>query len=292
MSITLDALFFGYSLVSLGDIKDSKFSDLHTVRRWLVSPDRLTISNNKYSIDGVKFLDDTYKNWYIYVPTTNQLGTSKCGVGLLYLVGLYEIFLRNNMGYNADYVEMFSQPYRIGRTDKTDSDERDRFEETLANMGSSGYALMDNDGDSIEFLETSNATGYQGYDNLEVRLEKKISKLILGHSDALDSIPGQLGNVGGNDNPVYLAMLDKKTKDGIFVKNIVNTELLTRMRKLGFDVPVGSYFDFKNDDENNKSINFYSDIASKMADGGLAMLPSYFEDKTGIKTTNTDNGGV
>lgn len=295
MSITLDSLFFGYSLISLGDIVDNKFNDIKPAKRWLVSPDRFTITENLYNIQGIDFRTGGYEDWNIYVPTNNITGSSNCGVGLLYLVGLYEIFLRNNLGYNADYVELFSQPYRVGRTDKTDSLERDNFELMLAEMGSSGYALMDSEGDSIEFLETSNTGGYEGYANLEERLEKKISKILLGHSDALDSIPGQLGNLSGSESPVYLAMLDKKTKDGNFVQNIINSELIPRMRKLGYNMPIGCYFNFKNDEESNKNALFYSDIAAKLAKNGIQMDPDFFTEQTGIltiKPTDNTNGGI
>jgi hypothetical protein len=175
LSLSLDALFFGYSLISLGDIVEGKFKDVQTVKRWNVSPDRLIVSPLTYDPNGISFDDKEHKNWHVYVKTSNNTGSSPCGFGLLYNVGIYEIFLRNILGYNGDFVELYSQPYRIGTTSKMEGAERDEFERAVAEMGSSGYLIKDNDGDTVEFLESSlGGNGWQGYDNFEQRIEENI----------------------------------------------------------------------------------------------------------------------
>ena len=77
-------------------------------------------------------------------------------------------------GHSGEVVA--AQPYRVGKTDKTEGPERDELEKALRDMGSSGYALID-PVDEIAFLETAlGGTGYKGYDNLEARCEAKVSK--------------------------------------------------------------------------------------------------------------------
>ena len=129
------------------------------------------------------------------MKTQNDVGTSPCGYGLFWELSILEIFLRNLLGYNGDFVELFAQPFRVGKTNKTDETERAAFADTIRNAGSSGWALIDDIGESIELLESSlGGTGYNGYDNFEQRLEAKVSQLILGHADALKSVPGKLGS--------------------------------------------------------------------------------------------------
>jgi phage gp29-like protein len=284
IDLSLDSLFYGYSLISLGDMKDGKFKDIKTIKRWNISPDRYIVSNVPYNTTGKDFRDKDVYNWHVYVPTTNELGTSACGYGLLYNVAIYEIFLRNILGYNGDFVELYSQPFRVGKTGKTEESERVNFENAVANMGSAGYAILDEIGDSIEFMETAKGgNGWQGYDNLEQRLEKKISKLILGHADALDSVSGALGSTQGEDSPTSQALSDKTTKDGGFVEDIVNSELLPRLIKLGFKISPTDKFEFKNDDEvqdNNKKL-IANAVEIKKA--GLQVDKDYFEKQTGIK---------
>lgn len=284
LNYALDSIFYGYSLIALGDIVDESFPNINLIKRWNVSPDRLNVTNFTYSISGALFLEEPYKNWHVYVKTYNDIGTSKSGYGLLYKVGLYEIFLRNLLGFNGDFVELYSQPYRVGKTTKIDEKERAELATAIQQMGSAGWALIDPD-DSIEFLETAlGGTGYQGYDNLEQRLEKKISKIILGHADAMDSIPGQLGNTSGKKSPVDRALEDKQTKDGSFISNVVNNGLLTNMRALGFNIPDDTKAILKNDAEILETTNTLIDQAVKMQSAGLQMDAEYFTSQTGIPT--------
>lgn len=289
INYSLDALFYGYSLISLGDVVEDRFPNLSIVRRWNVSPDRYNVTSYVYSLSGTPFLEGEAADWHIYAATPTDTGVSPCGYGLLYKVAVYEIFLRNLLGFNGDFVELYAQPYRVGKTSKTDENERAVFEAALRDMGSAGYALID-ESDSISFIETAlGGTGYKGYESLEARCEKKISKIILGHADALDSVPGKLGASQGDDNPVAVALRDKQTTDGRYVQYIVNSELLPRLRKLGFVIPDGIRFAFKNDaevmagrlgeDEANKKT---AEVLQVLSQAGYAVPSEWIEERTGI----------
>ena len=293
MSHALDALFFGYSLISLGDIVDDGFPDLTIIKRWNISPDRHNVTSFIYAANGIDFLEPPVSDWHIWVPTPTDNGSSNCGYGLYYKIGIYEIFLRNLLGFNGDFVELYSQPYRVGKTTKTNEAERAELERALQQMGSSGYALIDPT-DEISFLETAlGGTGWKGYENLEQRCEKKISKLVLGHADAVDSIPGKLGGgQGQEESPVLVALSDKQSKDGKFISAVVNKELLPRMRKMGFSIPEEVSFQFKNDQEveemrrrEDASNLTTAKIAQTMKSAGLQMDAKYFSKRTGIVAT-------
>lgn len=283
ISYSLDAIFFGYSLISLGDIEKGKIKDVNIIKRWYTSPDRLIASDTLYALTGAEFLDKEYYPWHVWVKTKNDTGTTDVGFGLLYNIGVYEIFLRNILGYNGDFVELYSQPYRIGKTNKTEEDERNEFTDAVANMGSAGYAILDAVDDEIEFLESSlGANGYQGYSDFEKRLEQKISKIVLGHADALDSTSGKLGGSQGDDNPTAKALRDKQSKDGVFIEDVVNNELFPRLRLLGFKIPETAKFKFKNDHEIHENNERLTAIAVDIKKAGLQMDKAYFEEQTGI----------
>ena len=287
---SLDALFFGYSLISLGDIEGDTFKSTSLIRRWNVSPDRMNVAEFIYSLSGAKFAEEPFKDWHIWVPTPSENGVGTCGYGLFYKIALYEIFLRNTLGYNGDFVELFAMPYRVGKTTKTEEKERAELESAIQNMGSAGWAVID-PMDEIEFLETGmSGTGYTAYESLEQRCEKKVSKLILGHEDAVASTPGRLGATQGDDNPVASALRDKQVRDGKFIERMVNGQLLPKMRNLGFKIPQNIRFEYKNDAEKESfrsrqdaSNKVTAEIAQVMKNAGLKMDPKYFEDRTGIK---------
>lgn len=295
IAYSMDALFFGYSLISLGNIENDSFPNLSLIRRWNVSPERMNVTQLVYSIGGANFDEDPYRNWHVWVPTLNENGTGACGYGLFYKIALYEIFLRNTLGYNGDFVELFAMPYRVGKTTKTTESERAELESAIQNMGSAGWAIVD-PMDEIEFLENNMAgTGYTAYESLEKRCQQTVSKIILGHSDAMDSTPGKLGAGQGDDNPIAQALSDKQTKDGRFIERIVNGKLLPRMKALGFKIPDGYTFQFKNDEEKEEfrsrqdaSNKVTAEIAQTMKNAGLKMDAKYFEERTGIVTTEVE----
>ncbi|MFB6456560.1 DUF935 family protein [Chitinophaga sp. Hz27] len=290
LGYSLDAIFFGYSLISLGDIKYDAFPDLSLVRRWNVSPDRLQVTQLVYSLDGANFTEEPYSDWHIWIKTKSETGVNNCGYGLFYKIGLYEILLRNTLGYNADFVELYAMPYRVGKSSKTEESERAELELALQSMGSAGYAIID-PMDDIEFLETKlGGTGWESYDNLEQRCVKTVTKLILGHEDAMSSTPGKLGAGGKKeDNPVTIALLSKQTKDGRFLESLVNKQLLPRMRRLGFRIPETLHFEFKNDEEReafrrreDESNQATAKIYQTISQAGGSPDWEYFTDRTGI----------
>jgi len=284
ISHSLDTLFYGYSLIELGDCMNNEFKDLKVTKRWYVSPDRYVVSNMAYNLSGTPFKDEPWSDWHVYLSTPNDIGTSDSGYGLFYEVAIYQIFLRNILGYNGDFLELFGQPIRVGKTNKTELVERENFAAALENMGSAGWVLMDAIDDQIELIESGNVgSSWQAYSNFEKRLQGLISKLILGHADALDSTPGKLGSAQGGESPSEQAMEDKQSKDGVFIMDVINSELFPRLRKFGFNIPDDCLFEFKNDSEVHEHNDRVISQAVEIKKAGLQMSKDYFEEQTGIK---------
>lgn len=290
-SYFIDAIFYGYSLVSLGSIVDTMLKHPKLIQRWNVSPDRFNVTSYIYATGGKCFFDEDVVDWHVYVDTPSEDGDSPCGYGLFYNIAIYEIILRNNLGFNTDFVERFSMPYVVAKTTKTNEDERGELEQAVANMGSAGYALVD-PMDEITFLEAALAgTGWNGYDNLENRLEKKISKIILGHSDGIDTTPGKLGGTqDGKDSPVAQALSEIQSEDGRMIEQIVNDDLLPKLRKLGIPIPEDIRFGFKNDDElvetrtrEDEANQATALVAKTLSDAGFDVDPAYITKRTNIK---------
>lgn len=282
----LEAQAYGYTLVTLGDIVNSNFPNLSIVNRTFISPDRLNVVSYQYNINGIDFLQPPYSDWHVYVKTDSDNGISACGMGYLLKVALCEIMLRNNTANNADFNELFAQPVRIARTNKTDGEDLDQLEFQLQEIGSKGYAIMDTM-DELTFVESSQKSGaVQTYESFEKRLESKISKIILGHADALDSTPGKLGA----ESSVEKALMKVMEYDGFFVENVINENFIPSLIKHKL-LPVGVQFNFKNSHEINEikqrdteNTQKWATIAQTMSQAGLYLDPKVFEEKTGIKT--------
>lgn len=291
MNYSLDALFYGYNLINFDGIENDELTNITVIKRHNISPDREQIVSYVYSLSGLDINSEDVNPWVIWVKTPTENGVSNCGYGLLYRVGVYEVMLRNLLAYNADFVEKFSQPFRYAKTHKTQEIERGELEEMLRDLGSSGYGIFDPQ-DEIGFLESANSgTGFLGYDNFEKRCEAKISKIILGHADAMDSTPGKLG---GNDESNE-ALEDIEIQDGRFIEHVFNAQLLPKLRLHGINIPEGLKFKFSNDkeklesrkkeDENNA---ITAAIFQTIKNAGGTPDWAYFTERTGIPVEKTE----
>lgn len=301
MSYCLDAQFFGYTLVGLGEMENNEFKKLRLIKRENISPDRLSLAPIVYSPQGVvNFMDEeatdangnSFYDWSIYVSTPSETGQSICGYGLLYKVAIYEIYLRHNLADNATFTELFSQPYRQFKTNKTDRTELDELDKQAKNMGSTAYAITGHDDDIIIHDTSAGGAGYRGYESLEARIEKKISKLLLGHADALDSTPGKLGGGNGEESPVYQALEEITSIDNKFLSNVINTQILPKLRKIGLPIPEGAEFKFKNNSElqeqrenQDRSNKLTADFVKTLYDAGLKVDAAWLTERTGIPLT-------
>jgi phage gp29-like protein len=303
ISHTLDAKYYGYTLLGIGDIVNGKPS-INLLRRANVSPDRMNIAQIPYAPNGIEFGDpmitdkegNSYYDWTIWVPTPSDFGISPCGYGLLYKISLYQILLRNNLGDNSTYNELFGMPLRIGKTEKKDLESRNKLSASLDNMGSSAWILLDKE-DEVLFEEASSGSGKGNstYDNFEQRLEKKISKIVLGHEDALSSTPGKLGSQGKDLDSIGKALIDKEKHDTSDCETALNDHVIPKLIKLGFKIPIGKTLKFKNDkekedtrlrqDTNNTAT---AGMVKTFSDAGLKVDEAYITERTGIPLTKVE----
>lgn len=294
INFTLDALFYGYSLIELGDVINSAYPEINIVRRENISPDRLVVMSLPGVPGGVDFTKPPYVDGHVWVPTPGETGREASGYGLLYKVAKAEIYDRNNTAFNADFNELFGQPIRVGKSATNDPDERDAFENALKNMGSSAYMMLnDGNGETVELIESKNSgTGHLTYADFEARQQKKISKLLLGHADAMDSTPGKLGGGqkgGGVESPQNEAMDAIQMKDGDFAENFINGELIPRMQADGFAIPPNYHFEFLNtrqEEELEKKESDTNAVIStfvfQLSQAGYQVDPVWITAETGV----------
>lgn len=296
LGYVLDAQYFGYSLISLGDVINDGFPHVIPIRRFNISPDRLNVTSYVYSLSGAQFLEEPYIDWHVWVAIPTDIGISKVNYGLLYNVAMYEIICRNLLGQNATAAELYGMPTRLGKTVKTDEYERAAFEAAIANMGSDGYILLDAM-DELELVESKGmGSGYKIYENLEQRCEKKISKIILGHSDALDSTAGKLGSSDGTESPAHMALKDKQAADGAFVEDVINGILIPKMINLGFNIDPRFKFKFSNNreiiearEEEDEAIKRVSEYVKQLTDSGIKVDPVWVAERTGVPVLTDNN---
>ena len=301
-----DAQYYGYSLISFGDMVDNQFPNVQLTRRADVSPDRLVLASFMYIPTGIRFNDpnevdangQSYYDWSLYVPTASENGVSRCGYGLLYKVAVYEIIMRSIIGWNTDYIERYGQPTAVIKTVDNSEEERGKAAEALEMLGSSGSMIMDIK-DEFEFVTAKDAgTGWQSYADYEARCKKTISSIILGHEDGVGSTPGKLGSsqggklIGIDDTPQGRALAECESIDSRFEEFVINNHLIPKLIKLGIKIPVGKKYKLKNDQEQyveekreGETALAWATIAKTLSDAGLKIDVKEFVENSGITVT-------
>jgi hypothetical protein len=290
---TLDARMYGYSLIQLGDMVNYEFKELYTIRRSNVNPEREIVTRDFYSMEGISVYDPLYEKNLIWVKTQQEIGMvdkwGKCGYGLLYKVAPYELWCKQAFTLWAEYQQLFGMPLRIGKTDTRNEQMRSQMSEMLANMGAAAWATIDTD-DQIEFADTGNMTGgNEVYLTMIDKVEKIISKIILGHADALDSVPGKLGSTQGEESPANIAMKDVEADDCQFIEFELEKNIIPKLVGLGFPMPKGHNIRFVNsyekmkarsvEDANNKAT---ADMVKVLFDSGVKVDVEWLSERTGI----------
>ena len=302
----LDAQGYGYQLISLGDMIGNKFPDVSVVRRQNISPDREVVSPIVYMIDGIHYDDPNYKapkyffdkekeisfnkpytfdeggesysDWHIWVKTPNPFGMSNCGYGIFYQVALFAILMRNNLKFNADFVELFAQPIRWLKTDKTNEAERAQAEIALQNMGSSPYIMTDKADDLQLVQNPSSGNAWQSYTSLEERCKKSISAVILGHEDCMSGTAGKLGSQQGNESsPVSVAIKEIENEQDKWLSAVINDNVIPKLRDLGFEIPEGVTYGYPNNSEQNEITDLVNKRKSDFANVVEALTRAGYE---------------
>lgn len=301
LPLMLDADYHGFTLASIGEIKDGVPNLITNVKRWNISPEREHVSIFETAPAGYSWNAAPYDKWHVWMPTVQLNGINNCGYGLLYITAALEILQRNNVSYNADFIQMFAQPYRWLKTNDLEGDEFEAKKAMMREMASAGFGITGLN-DELEFLnDGSRGNGYKAYNDFDHRAKSDISKWIGGHADFIDSTPkaltGGAQNSGGGDitddatgnTPVQKAMAAKRTIDGDAVTKRTNELWIPTLQRLGIMIPKGHKIKFLNDSEERSIQSQEADknqkigtLALTMAQGGLQMDEAYFTKETGI----------
>lgn len=301
INYSLDAIFFGYTLVSIGDMIEENFPELTIIRRDLISPERKHVAVIPYDPSGFHWDSPEYEPYHLWIPTPTVNGTNSCGEGLLYTVALREINLRNLYGFNMDFLEMFGSPYRaLFMENATDPTERGKAMAALNNQGGNNWGIFGKD-DKLDFVAGAGGSGWKSYSEAQMRWQQDISKVILGHADALDSTPGKLGSgQGGGKNqqdhsPVKDALVNKEKSDENFITSVINNLFIPKLRFYNEEIPENLTFRLMNSEEEEETngrkleLNIkMSEIAKNLIGTGYEIDREFFEESTGIKVNKSN----
>lgn len=228
---SLDAIFFGYSLIELGDLVNGEITNVTLVSRRNTHPERREVLIRPSDISGISFDDPIYANNYVLVQGHNKLGL---------LLGAMPnvIYKRFALAAWTEHAEKFSIPFIHAKTNRNDSDAVAKLEKTLIEAGREMIAVTDH-GDELQVLQTGSSDAFNIYDKLTERVNSEISKLIVGQTMTTDS-GSSLSQAKVHDKTGgEIAEADRE-----FIEIIINDHLLPRLRKFGYPIPDDARFEY------------------------------------------------
>ncbi len=173
----VEAMFFPYSLVELGDYKDGRFNDIQQIKREYVVPQWKSVKmylggagvpryNHHNPLMGttlgqprqelgnymlLHFESEERINDYIFMQSPLH------DLGLLDMASPHALGKMGSYTFFLDYLQKFVIPFRMGKTDINDNSRRGNMISMMDNWGASGYAVVDLM-DEIELLSQSGST--------------------------------------------------------------------------------------------------------------------------------------
>jgi len=166
----IDHRFYGYSLVHA----DFRANVVELVNRSHVNPTERIVVQNPYDDKGIDYSTGPYKNYYVGVGKPDDLG-------LLLIATPLVLIKRGNLSDWAGFNELFGQPMRKGTYDPHMPGNKKQLMDALAQAGALAYIAVPT-GSNVEFIEANKSGATDTYDTLYERMEKGMSKLIVGQT--------------------------------------------------------------------------------------------------------------
>lgn len=222
ISKSLDEIFYGTTLIELGDMADGEFKDIAVIPRTNVIPEEKSIitkigEDSKFSYDLPQF-----EPWLIEIGDSDSLG-------LLSKLAPQVIWKRNAMQAWAEFMEKFGMPFRFAKTASRDQKDIDRIEVMLEKMGSAAYGVFPQ-GTEIDFKDGKGSDGGSSiFDNMVERCNSEMSKVING----IASISDQKSS--GFKPELQAGVKEEITESDMrFIEFLVNYKLLPKLIQHGY----------------------------------------------------------
>ena len=226
MKIIENAKFYGYSATQLGDIIDNKFKWVEGIPfENLIPLYDLMIRDAEagYTLASDNVIDlkaFPQANWVITTGSKKDLGLlNKCVPYVIY---------KSVFGSWAQHADVFGMPLRIGKVDLNDAERRQNLIDMFENMTNATYGIFD-PADEVEFISDKGGSDpHNIYGELINKCDAAISKIILSQTGTTDE-KAFAGSAKTHEN----ILKDVIHSDKLDIQQVVNEQLIPRMKKLG-----------------------------------------------------------
>ena len=272
ISYILDSLYWGHSLVELGNvITDDEgmpyYDRVTLIPRKHVIPEYHRVVTGTYESwqSGINYQEEPFSPWLIEAGQPDSLG-------MFLKAALQTIPKKNMLAFWDTFGEIFGMPMRIARTSSRDQKDIDKLDRMLQNSGTKLTAVMGMDTE-IQFIETGKNDSYNVYDKRIDRANSELSKLVIGQTMTIED--GSSLSQSETHLKVFQNLIES---DCDMLRDIINNQLLPRMVRHGFPL-VGLRFDwdYSTDYTPEQQVAYETMIIN-----AFDVDPAYFTEKYGV----------
>lgn len=223
LNLAMDSVFWGHSLIEMTKIENGLIQDITLIPRRHVVPEFGGLAVHQHDMVLIPYRNTPLMDYLIEVGEPRQLG-------LLAKAGTNMLMKKNALMAHSEYCEIFGMPIRVGKTNTKSNADLDRMAANLKAMGSAPY-IVTQDGESIEFVESTKGDAYMVYDKLIERCNGEMSKLILGQTMTTDNGSSR------SQSEVHERVADLVADDDQrFIRLLINDKLFPLLIKQGYDL--------------------------------------------------------
>lgn len=235
--------------------------------------------------EGWPYLDGPIANNYIPIGRARDLGM---------LAQLAPLILAKkvSMGSWVELIKKFGIPGIIAMTDNFSAGRIDELFDMLMKYKNNHVAVLQG-GEDFQLVGETKSDPHRVFDEMIKRINSEISKRILGQDGTMDN--KDASGTYGSLKILQGVADDRHESDKLFVKHIINTELLPRLPLISsvYAPLEGLEFDWAESED----LNTYIENIGKLAAAGFELDPEKVSEKTGmpivgVSSVNNFGAGV
>lgn len=221
LKLSIDSLAYGHSLIQFTKIENGEVKLVELVPRRHVYPEFGAYTIHQSDMNYIPYRDTELMDYLIEVGGDRDLG-------ILDSIAPQILWKKNAEAAWSEYCEMFGQPLRVGKTNTRSTADLDRMDTNLKNMGSAAYIVVQ-DGESIEFVESTKGDAYKVYDAKIAKCDAQISKRIQSQTMTTDNGSSR------SQSEVHERVAEKVEKDDLTeMQYLINDKLFPLLIKHGY----------------------------------------------------------